>query len=115
MRGANASDAVQREAQSWKDIVFIKGVSAFMHRSVGPLASLLGWLRIVVHTWPDASFYGKADDDIWLHPASIASSLQVGWRTASSSPVSHQLGHKLTKDEDILDAAGVTGWLPGSR
>ena len=76
MRGSNASVQVQREAQQAQDIIFVPS-AAVMQRSVAPLASLLGWFRIVVRRWPNAELYGKADDDIWLHPAGVANSLQA--------------------------------------
>ena len=89
MRGVRLQqpEATLGEAARFNDMLFLNATSKAT-RTAGPMASLILWLDCARHF--DASFIGKADDDVWLQPSGLAALLGQAAR----------LSHALNEDDD---------------
>eukprot|EP00967_Tisochrysis_lutea_P137777 scaffold247808_cov35-Tisochrysis_lutea.AAC.4 len=52
---------------STTDIFFLEDLNAGLSRRIGPIVTLMSWIRSAVATWPEAELIGKADDDVWAN------------------------------------------------
>ena len=65
------------EEAAANDDVTLVDAEADLHRSVGPLVTLLRWYECALHAWPRAALIGKADDDVWIDMLGVAAHLRA--------------------------------------
>jgi len=70
IRGYGVHAQLLNESEQAADIVFVREDPELSCRA-SPLRKLMLWLKCVAMAWPAASLVGKADDDTWVHLASI--------------------------------------------
>ena len=85
-RTARAAAKASFEANEHRDMVFVDA-AASANRKVGPLHSLLLWLRCAARAWPTVRLVGKADDDVWISLSGTAAHLKARCEQQHSQPV----------------------------
>ena len=57
------------------DLLLLPNIRAVLGQGAGALVSLMSWLTCASDLWPTARHVGKAEDDVFIHAASVARSL----------------------------------------
>ena len=70
MRGLHTN--AREEEEAFGDIFFLEELEARLSRRIGPLLTLISWMRAALAAWPRAQLIGKADDDVWVHLPGVA-------------------------------------------
>lgn len=90
--------------RSLGDVVTVPGVCTDASRWQGAVPSIYAWIRHAVLTWPNVSFIGRTDDDLWFGLAAFQPYLDLVAARFDTSAEHVLLGNLL-----------FTSWLVGER